>query len=90
MKKYNQNRRNPLGMAEREVLRLIQDLYGHRWHGVRDCYVDSDGQHNLFIKNKSGEAQFSVNLTLLAQIKSVMETSFVQKHLIREASSCNA
>ena len=74
--------RRGLDPAELEVLQMIQDLYGRRRHRLRDCCVTEDGETCIFIKEKNGDAVFSVNLTALSRIWQVLNTKFIEKHLI--------
>jgi hypothetical protein len=74
------------GMTEAEagVLKMIQDLYGRQWHKRRDCYKTEGGSICIFIKDKGGAAQFSVDLTLLGQLRQVLDSGFKETHLMRQ------
>ena len=76
--------------AETVVLKMIQDLYGRRWHKKNDLYKNEANDLCIFIKNKGGDAQFSLNLTLLARLKDVLDSDFKEKHFIMKSipSSC--
>ncbi len=76
--------RKRLDKREEIVLSKIQKIFGRRHHRHCDCYTTEDLQTGLFIKNKQGDALFSVNLTELSEYLSSMNERMLEKHLQNE------
>lgn len=81
-------RRQGIDRGEALVLEMVQELYGKRWHHLRECFRNVKGDTLLAIKNREGLSQFTLNLTVLSQIKQQLDTGFVQTHLLQH-SNCD-
>lgn len=57
-------------------------LYGKRWHRASDCFRNEQGNTLITIKNHKGFAQFTLNLTVLSQLKQELDSGFVENHLL--------
>ncbi|MCF7818283.1 MAG: hypothetical protein K9M54_10415 [Kiritimatiellales bacterium] len=71
-----------LSSTEMDVLRMVHDLYGKRHHHARECFINDEGEKLIFIKKRNGEAQFAVNITLLARIRHIFTIQFQEKYLM--------
>lgn len=68
--------------TETEVLGMVHNLYGRRHHHARECFINEAGEKLIFIKNRNGDAQFAINLTLLAKIRNIFTIQFQEKYLM--------
>lgn len=68
--------------AEMDILRMVHNLYGRRHHRDRECFLNEDRDNLIFIRNRSGDAQFAVNLTQLARIRTTSTVQFQEKYLL--------
>ena len=75
-------KKSGLSPGEKNILKMAQELYGKRYHQSHDCSVNEDGNILLFIKNRKNEAQFAVNLSLLANIHDVFAVQLKENFLM--------
>jgi len=71
-----------LSFSEIAVIKMIHDLYGKRYHHYRECFINEEGEIHIFIKNRHGESQFSVNLTFLSTIQNISTVQIQEKYLM--------
>lgn len=71
-----------LSSTEMDILRMVHDLYGKRHHHARECFINEAGDKLIFIKKRNGDAQFAINITLLAKIRNMFTVQFQEKYLM--------
>lgn len=77
-------RKSVLSSSEMDILAMVHDLYGKKHHHYRECFENKKKENLIFIKNRKGEAQFTVNLSLLAKIQNIFSVQLKEKHLMPE------
>jgi len=77
------SKKTGLTSAETEILEMVHSLYGKRHHRWQECFSNEERENLIFIKNRHGEAQFAVNLTLLAKIRTIFTVQFQEKYLLK-------
>lgn len=61
---------------------MVRDRYGKRHHRPRECFMNDEGEKLIAIKNHDGVAQFSLNLTLLGNMRSIFMARLTEKYLV--------
>jgi hypothetical protein len=80
-------KKNGLTIDENNILFMIHNLHGKRFHHPKECFRNETGEKLIFIKDRQGDAQFPVNLTLLAQLQHIFASQLAQNFLMPSQTS---